>query len=42
MYDFIDLTRLTVFINGFIAVVLAFFASVKSIAVGLGLFKSLD
>lgn len=42
MYDFIDVVKLGVFINGLMAVVIGFFAVVKQIAVALDLFKSLD
>ena len=42
MYDFIDVVKLGVFINGLMAVVVGFFAVVKQIAVALDLFKSLD
>lgn len=42
MYDFIDLVRLGIYINGLMAVVIGFFAVVKQVAVALDLFKSLD
>ncbi len=42
MYDFIDLVRLGIYINGLMAVIIGFFAVVKQVAVALDLFKSLD
>jgi hypothetical protein len=42
MYDFIDLVRLGIYINGLMAVIVGFFAVVKQVAVALDLFKSLD
>jgi hypothetical protein len=42
MYDFIDVVKLGIFINGLMAIVVGFFAVVKQIAVALDLFKSLD
>lgn len=42
MYDFVDLVRLGIYINGLMAVVIGFFAVVKQVAVALDLFKSLD
>lgn len=42
MYDFIDLVRLGIYINGLMAVLIGFFAVVKQVAVALDLFKSLD
>ena len=42
MYDFIDLTKLTIFINSFMAVVIVFFAAVKQVTVALDIFKNMD
>lgn len=42
MYDFIDLVKLGIYINGLMAVIIGFFAVVKQVAVALDLFKSLD
>ena len=42
MYDFIDLVRLGIYINGLMAVIIGFFAVVKQVTVALDLFKSLD
>ena len=42
MYDFINLVKLGIYINGLMAVVIGFFAVVKQVAVALDLFKSLD
>ena len=42
MYDFIDLVKLGIYVNGLMAVIIGFFAIVKQVAVALDLFKSLD
>lgn len=42
MYDFIDLVKLGIYVNGLMAVIIGFFAVVKQVAVALDLFKSLD
>lgn len=42
MYDFIDLTKLTIFINSFMAVFIVFFAAVKQVTVALDIFKNMD
>nr|DAN33890.1 MAG TPA: hypothetical protein [Inoviridae sp.] len=42
MYDFIDLVKLGIYVNGLMAVIVGFFAVVKQVAVALDLFKSLD
>ena len=42
MYDFIDLVRLGIYINGLMTVIVGFFAVVKQVTVALDLFKSLD
>ena len=42
MYDFIDLTKLTIFINSFMAVVIVFFAAIKQVTVALDIFRNLD
>ena len=40
MYDFIDLTKLTIFINSFIVAVMVFFFAIKKITIALDLLKS--
>lgn len=42
MYDFIDLSKLTIFINSFVAVVIVFFAVIKQVTVALDIFRNLD
>ena len=42
MYDFIDLVKLGIYVNGLMAVIVGFFAVFKQVAVALDLFKSLD
>ena len=42
MYDFIDLVKLGIYVNGLMAVIVGFFAVVKQVSVALDLFKSLD
>ena len=42
MYDFIDLTKLTIFVNSFVAVVIVFFAAIKQVTVALDIFKNMD
>ena len=42
MYDFIDLVKLGIYVNGLMAVIVGLFAVVKQVAVALDLFKSLD
>ena len=42
MYDFIDLTKLTIFVNSFVAVVIVFFAAIKQVTVAMYIFKNMD
>jgi hypothetical protein len=42
MYDFIDLTKLTIFVNSFVAVVIVFFVAIKQVTVALDIFKNMD
>ncbi|EJP75077.1 hypothetical protein HMPREF1139_1478 [Campylobacter sp. FOBRC14] len=40
MYDFIDLTKLGIFLNSFISAIILFFFAIKKITLALDLLKS--